>query len=236
VAVSEVRFFANGVLFAVDPTAPYSVTWDSRSVDNGTHPLSAEASDGGGLVGTSPAVSVSVTNDKTPPVISNVRTPNLSPTTATAAWATDEVSNSQVLYGTTSDLGLKTPLDGEDVTSHRVTVTGLTRNTTYHYRVRSVDPAGNVARSAIGTFTTPATDTVRITKAEWRAALRLLVVEGTCNEPASVLTATFGGRTGPVSLTHGSFKEYYTNVTSNPGTVTVSSSNGGSDTEDVTRQ
>ena len=38
-----------------------------------------------------------------------------------------------------------------------------------------------------------------------------------------------------MTLLNGSFKEYYSNVTSNPGTITVRSDNGGSDTATVTR-
>jgi hypothetical protein len=42
------------------------------------------------------------------------------------------------------------------VTNHSVTLSGLTANTTYHYRVRSKDAAGNQAASGDLTFTTAA--------------------------------------------------------------------------------
>src|SRR5207245_10670395 len=40
------------------------------------------------------------------------------------------------------------------VTAHAVTLTGLTANTTYHYRATSRDAAGNLGASADATFTT----------------------------------------------------------------------------------
>jgi hypothetical protein len=40
------------------------------------------------------------------------------------------------------------------VTSHTRTLSGLSAGTTYHYRVRSVDGAGNSATSGDATFTT----------------------------------------------------------------------------------
>src|SRR5437879_5454962 len=52
-----------------------------------------------------------------------------------------------------------TTLDPALVTSHSVTVPGLTGRTTYHYRVDSRDAAGNLATSGDFTVTTAALDT-----------------------------------------------------------------------------
>ncbi len=62
VGVTRVSFFANGALLGTDTTAPYSVTWDTTQGGNGAHALVAKAYDGGGNVGSSAAVSVSVNN------------------------------------------------------------------------------------------------------------------------------------------------------------------------------
>jgi hypothetical protein len=96
--------------------------------------------------------------DTTPPVISTVGTSGLSPTGVTVGWTTDEAADSQVDYGTTASYGSTTPLAATKVTAHQVVLSGLTASTTYHYRVRSADAAGNTAVSADNTFTTPAPD------------------------------------------------------------------------------
>ena len=76
-------------------------------------------------------------------------------------------------------------------------------------------------------------DTVVITKAEWKAANRRLTVWATSTgAPQAVLTLVGYG-----TMTYDSANNRYTftrNNTSNPGTVTVTSSLGGSDTEPVT--
>lgn len=77
-------------------------------------------------------------------------------TSATVAWTTDEAADSQAEYGTTSSYTASTTLDSSLVTSHSVSVTGLTASTTYHYRVLSTDASGNLAASTDQTFTTTA--------------------------------------------------------------------------------
>jgi hypothetical protein len=95
--------------------------------------------------------------DATAPVISNVQDTigtHCVTATQTVSWATNEASNSQVEYGLTASYGTTTTLDSSLVTQHAVSISGLTLNTLYYYRVRSADAAGNVAYSA-STMTTP---------------------------------------------------------------------------------
>src|SRR5207253_8133853 len=75
-------------------------------------------------------------------------------TSASIQWTTNEASDSQVEYGLTASYGLTTTLDTTLRIAHSVAVGGLTENTTYHYRVKSKDAAGNLATSADSTFTT----------------------------------------------------------------------------------
>jgi len=84
------------------------------------------------------------TADETPPVISGVVcTPG--DTTLAFSWTTDENSTSFVDYGLAagppyaSNQGAAAPL----VTAHTVTLTGLTKSATYHYRLRSMDAFNN---------------------------------------------------------------------------------------------
>ena len=65
------QFLLDGAaLGAEDTTAPYSTSWDSKSSTNGAHTLSAVARDAAGNVTTSAVVSVTVSNDTTPPSVS----------------------------------------------------------------------------------------------------------------------------------------------------------------------
>src|SRR5208283_103533 len=74
---------------------------------------------------------------------------------ATITWTTDQLSSSQVEYGTTTGYGSNSALSSTLVTSHSVILTGLTAGTTYNYAVLSTDSAGT-ATSANFTFSTPA--------------------------------------------------------------------------------
>jgi len=92
--------------------------------------------------------------DTTPPVISGVTASNLTSTGAVITWSTNEAATSQVDYGPTASYGTSSALNGTLVTSHSVTLSGLTAATTYHYRVKSSDAANNLAASGDLTFTT----------------------------------------------------------------------------------
>lgn len=92
-------------------------------------------------------------DDVVAPILTNV---NATPTDTTAeiTWTTDENSNSSVNYGINiSDLNLT---DGQDdsVTSHSVTLSSLTINTTYYYNATSCDTFSNCNTSIIYNFTT----------------------------------------------------------------------------------
>lgn len=68
VGVAGVRFEVDGTAVgAEDTTAPFSVSWSSTAVANGTHSIRAVARDAAGNTSASPAVGVTVTNTTTPP-------------------------------------------------------------------------------------------------------------------------------------------------------------------------
>lgn len=92
--------------------------------------------------------------DATAPTISSVSSGSITSSGATITWNTNEASTSQVEYGTTASYGSSTTLNSSLVTSHSVNITSLSAGTTYHYRVRSIDEAGNLQVSSDNTFTT----------------------------------------------------------------------------------
>src|SRR3989441_769044 len=153
VGIVGVQFKLDSVNLGAEVTAaPYTISWPTTTATNAAHGLTAVARDAAGNTAASAAVSVTV--DNTPPVISLVSAFNIASSQATISWATNKASDSQVDYGPTMAYGSSTPLNSSLLTAHAVTLTGLLATTTYHYRVKSRDAAGNLATSADFTLTT----------------------------------------------------------------------------------
>jgi len=106
--------------------------------------------------GTGTALFTVALADLTPPTISAVASSGITTTGATITWTTNEASNSQVEYrvqGTSTYSA--TTINSSLVTSHSMTLSGLTAGTVYEYHVISDDAAGNTATSTPnGTLTT----------------------------------------------------------------------------------
>jgi hypothetical protein len=67
VAVASVQFFLDGTPLGSPVTAaPYAIQWDTTTASNGTHTLSAQATDTSGNVGTSQPITVTVQNPAPP--------------------------------------------------------------------------------------------------------------------------------------------------------------------------
>jgi len=96
--------------------------------------------------------------DVTKPTISGVTVGSVKTTTAVVSWTTNEAATSYVDFGLT-DVYDKTLGEGSYLTSHTVTLLGMTAGTLYHFRIRSKDAAGNEAVSTDTTLTTIAAAT-----------------------------------------------------------------------------
>jgi hypothetical protein len=92
--------------------------------------------------------------DTTPPTISAVTATSITTAGATITWTTNESSDSQIEYGTTTGYGSQTTINASLVTSHSQALSGLVSSTLYHYRVKSKDSSNNPANSSDYTFTT----------------------------------------------------------------------------------
>ncbi len=92
-----------------------------------------------------------------PTITSGPTASSITTSSAIITWSTDESSDSVVEYGPTTSYGTSKS-DTTDVTSHSITLTGLSPSTTYHYRVKSTDSSGNGPTvSGDNTFTTGGT-------------------------------------------------------------------------------
>src|SRR5947208_661899 len=161
VSVVGVQFKLDGTNLGLEETSStYSIAWDTTTVSNGSHALTAVARDAAGNTATSAAVTVTVNNDVTPPVLSTVTASSVGPNAATITWATDAPADSHAEYGLTTGYGSAIPVVSGLVTAHTVTLNSLAAGTLYHYRAKSKDAAGNLAVSPDAVLTTaPAPDT-----------------------------------------------------------------------------
>jgi hypothetical protein len=95
-----------------------------------------------------------ITPDTTSPVIFNLQVINITQTSATITWQTDEASTTLVDYGLTTSYEFGTAAGISFVTVHSVDLAGLSPDTLYHFRVRSADFFGNEAVTVDQTFRT----------------------------------------------------------------------------------
>jgi fibronectin type 3 domain-containing protein len=124
---------------------------------DGTYYFSVTAYDSAGnesIYSNEVHVAISPPPDTTPPVIGAITSSNITTSGATISWTTDEASTTQVEYGLSTAYGSTTSLDSTLQTSHTQSLSGLESGTVYHYRVRSMDAAGNPSASGDHTFTT----------------------------------------------------------------------------------
>lgn len=156
VGVTSVQFLVDGAAVgAPDTSSPYSYSWSSTTVMNGTHQVQAAARDAAGNVTTSSAVTIKVANasqggtDKTSPTVSWI-----SPTSrATVSGrvtlnttATDNVGVTQVTYGVDGKtIGTSTNKSGYPMAW---TTTGSS-NGAHQMSAIARDAAGNTTTSTL---------------------------------------------------------------------------------------
>lgn len=95
--------------------------------------------------------------DETAPELSNIAATNISTSSATINWNTDENADGTVYVSDTSPVDTDTALtfSGDSTTTaHAVDLAGLSADTTYYYVVESTDSAGNTATSEEQSFDT----------------------------------------------------------------------------------
>jgi PKD repeat protein len=153
VGVARVQFYLDGTaLGAADTAAPYTVSWNTAGVSNGTHTLTAQAWDAAGNTSTSATVTVTVSNappsDTTPPTVSLTSPTNGS----TVSGAVSIGANASDNVGVTA---VQFYLDGTALGSRETAGPyGLSWNTstasngTHTLTAQAWDAAGNTSTSA----------------------------------------------------------------------------------------
>lgn len=95
-----------------------------------------------------------VTPDTTPPTISNIKATSIDSFDESISFITNKNTISFVDYGKDTSYGSNVG-DPLSVTAHTTKLANLTMGTTYHYRIKVVDAAGNTTTSDDQTFKTP---------------------------------------------------------------------------------
>ena len=137
IGVTKVEFYLGTTLLATDTTEPYAYSWDTSSVANGEYMLQAKAYDAMNNIGSSAFVEVIVDNQIVVLLSFSPKPPSVTTTVseATISWNTNIESTGLILYGTSqNELNLQ-EVDLTSGTAHVVTLTGLSRNTRYYYRI-----------------------------------------------------------------------------------------------------
>jgi hypothetical protein len=140
--------------FSASPVTSHSVTLTALAP--GTTYYSAALSTGaGGETSKSPNFTFTTVGATGPPSISDVTATDITANAATIKWTTNQASASQVEFGATTAYGSLSAFNASPVTSHSLTLPGLTPGRSYNYAALSVNAAGRVGKSANATFTTP---------------------------------------------------------------------------------
>jgi len=143
VGVTKVEFYQGTVKLGEDASAPYSISWNTTSVTNGSYSLTSRAYDAANNVGFSPGVSVTVNNtpDTVPPSV---------PSQVKAMSFTSSV---KVSWGASTDnvgvVGYEVYRNGVKISGNgKVTSTSYIHNTnnfTGSYTVKAFDAANNAS-------------------------------------------------------------------------------------------
>ncbi|MBL0211227.1 MAG: pre-peptidase C-terminal domain-containing protein [Holophagaceae bacterium] len=151
VGVTKVEFYVDGVLKGTDTASPYSMTLDSTTLTNAAHSLTAKAYDAASNIGTSTAVSFTISNavpDTQAPTVSATET-GTSGTITFNATATDNVGVTKV------EFYVDGVLKGTDTASpYSMTLDSTTlTNAAHSLTAKAYDAASNIGTSTAVSFT-----------------------------------------------------------------------------------
>lgn len=151
-SVSEVSFFADGVLIGTDNTEPYSFLWTGGSY--GTHSLIAEARDNRGVTGLSAPVTITFLVPP-PTAPSNLSAVAVSGTEVRLMWSDSSSTETGFIIERAESSGEFVPLTTVNANSTTYSDNAVAPATQYSYRVIAFNSGGNSAASDTVTITTP---------------------------------------------------------------------------------
>ncbi len=146
--VTKVEISLDGTLKMTDTQSPYNYSFDSKTLSNGAHTLSAKAYDAAGNTKTA-TITINVNNpDTTPPSTpSNLSATAQDATTVKLSW-TASTDTGTGATGVAKYNVLRNGVVIAQPTTTSYTDSSAAANTSYNYVVQAVDGAGNVSSSS----------------------------------------------------------------------------------------
>jgi thermitase len=152
VGVTRVELYVNGSLFATDTGAPYSFSWDTAGLADGSVNLLARAYDAAGNYATSGTVAVTVGNDTIAPTVAITNPTNGSTVSGTVTVSATAQDNTKVARLSLLIDGREVAVSyGNSLSYSWDTVTkgkGRKQATSSTITARAQDPAGNSASAS----------------------------------------------------------------------------------------
>ena len=200
-AVTRVEFYQGSTLLSTLSTAPYTTTWNTTTIANGTYTLTAKAYDAAGNVGTA-SVNVTVGNADTVAPVVSITAPANGTSVASGvvvpmtARATDNIAISKVeFYRGSTLIGTQTSGPNSDFNLSWDT-TGVATGT-YSLTAKAYDTAGNTATSSAVNITLTApvdviAPTVSITNSGgYYASFQRITLKATANDNVGISKVQF---------------------------------------------
>lgn len=146
--ISKVEFYVDSVLKNTDTTAPYSFSWDTLAVSNGSRDLTVKAYDAAIPANTTTSAVVNLTVDNSAPTTpGDFRTTGNSLNSISLAWNASTDNQAVTGYRLSRNGAVVATTSGSTLS---YADSGLTGSTTYSYTLVALDAAGNT--SAVATL------------------------------------------------------------------------------------
>lgn len=149
-----------GLMVAADTASQATANWTVEASDD---------SGGADAISCTGDLGTEINDGSNPVAIVSLTVSSVTDTSVNISWTTSSAANSTVNFGLTSDYGT-TESDATQVSSHSISLTGLTANTSYHYSVTSTDgtysdtTSDNTFTTAVAGSTSTTTTTVVVTQ------------------------------------------------------------------------
>ena len=146
----------SGLLVQSSSSTISPLFFNFTGLSDGTYYLNASVNDTSG--NTNQTETRIIILDTTAPTLTNIQSNSITSSSATITWDTNESANSSVYYGLFSNETTSIQSLNDAITSHSISLSGLSASTIYYYNVSSCDALRNCDTSAQYTFTTSAVD------------------------------------------------------------------------------
>lgn len=155
----------------------------------------------------------------------------------TIVWKTDSPGTSQVLYGLTPALGSSTSIDTTNTTFHKITIMGLSVDTTYFFQVKSTRDVGTttlIALSSVQQLTVSRERLIEVGTLTFARAFLIVAIDKILNRYGNLGFATETDQTTTPDSDNGGLTYVRTRLTSAAGPDKTLSRNSTSLTTEIT--